>query len=402
MAQYLNAADLRKDSPDDPLGAAIQAIGYGGRIYCPGDESIGPWRPPTKDGWTINKPLEIFGDGRVNEWCGLGYFNDPIRGTADSTIFTLKEGGNHFYLHDIALSNPAGLQFGVSGDERGFTVPKGEGDAIRFLEVGKVVWGTTLERVGILYPGRHCMNMFPTDLGGTTGYWVSPSFQDVTGYGGNGYGLRMRNATAISFRNVSLTQNRLGGLWGHSLDGVISDSPPEGNGFDTIDPSNESSGFYIEDSGALTIRCRFEDFGHGLAQTGLFLRRCDGIVVDGCMFEAPGRTGIHAEFVRSCYFGTNAHYGMETTLQIEDDGFSKDCEILDQKNLGWSAGTGQMIIPPNQSHVRHRSTTLAQEVACVVPSGTISPPSVGQVIYDKPNKRVRIYDGSRWRTIGSY
>lgn len=401
MPQYLNAADFRKDYPEDPLGAAIRASNYGGVIYCPGDEVIGPWRPPTKDGWTIDKPLQIYGDGRVNEACGLGYYIDPIRGTADSTIINLKQGANHFYLHDIALSGATGIQSGVRDDPRGFTVPYGTGCGVKFVDPGKVIWGTCFERVGVLYSGGHALDFTPQDAE-QTAYFVSPVFHNVSLYGSNGYGIRMRNTTAISFHAVSMNQNRLGALWGHSLDGVLSDCWPEGNGYDQTDPANEAAGLYIEDSAALTIRCRFEDCGHGKAQTHLFLRRCEGVVVDGCAFELPGKRGIYAENVKNCTFGQNSHYGLETTLEIANDGVSKDCHIYDQKNMGWSAGTGQSIVPANQKHFRYKATTENEISRCVIPPSAPAPNSSGQVFYDKPNRRVRLWDGSRWRTIGSY
>lgn len=403
MAQYLNAADFISVDPVDPIGAAIKASNYGGKIYVPGrEEKFGPWRPPTKEGWTIDKPIEIFGDGRVNEAVGLGY-HVGVNSTADSVIFRLKQGANHFYLHDIALSGPTGYAQD-STDPRGFTIPKGTGCGIRYTEPGKVIGGVTLENVGIFYSGGDGIDCTPPDTD-STGYFVAPYFHNVKIYGCNGWGMRLRNATALSFRGVSMNQCRMGALWASSIDGMIDACVPEGNGYDLTDPFTQAN-VYIENSAGLTINARLEDYGHGLSKTGLILKNCEGVVVDGSMFQGAGGsgTGIYAENIKNCYFGQNTYYGMTTTLHIADDGKSKDCHIFDQRNFGWSYGTGQMIVPKSQKHFRYYATdSVPRQNQCVLPGPPQpSQPVSGQVFYDKSNRRVRLFDGSRWRTIGSY
>lgn len=339
--------------------AAYDAAPAGGRIYCP--NSLGQFIPPTAAGWTIDKAIEVFGDGLGSSATlaqGFGYFDaGGATGTKNSVVFNLTENAR-FYLHDIVIYPPSGQP--ASG---------GTGDAIRFAPASAPtpMVNLIIERCFILYAGRSGLR-----IGDGTQYAVHTSVRDTTIYGCRDVGVYFNLSNIINLDTVVSTTNRgevlnyascfyFEGCSDVSMRACTAEVAGQG-----LSNADYSGYVHLSSVHSGNIQCHIEDAGEAAIKNGIVINSSKGINVAGTTISFPAAAGSKAITLLNGaignFIGANEINFVEYAVKVDSAAADYGNVIMPQMVLNSNAtAPGKITLPAN-----HRNFALITNITAGV------------------------------------
>jgi hypothetical protein len=307
------------------LAAAMAAKANCHTFYIPSE--IARYQAASAAGWNPPMPqTTIEGDGRHSgEDAGLWPWADPLvpnrLGTGDSTIIRVTK--DALTLRDLVISN-----------NRGYV--KGVGDGVAFTERGTIS-GPDMHGVGILYVGRHCVNLQPQwEDDGRANYIVGASWRDCVFYGAGSHGLVLDTVNVLRMDHVFSIRHGGRGL-------VLT----RGGLFDitSLVCENVNGGVLIQGAGPGTISGHFEQFARGGQpfdvssfgrEPGIILDNVRGVTLGSSTFGDWTGANPVSILLRNgttgCTIMPSTHAGVSYTV---DDGGCSGNTIWRQKWPPW-------------------------------------------------------------------
>jgi len=322
---------------------AIAAVPSGGRLYFP--MSGGPYTAPSAAGWTLTKPIEIFGDGgQTNTGTLIRPFAWSGAGNKDDVVFNIQANG--IYIHDIRIDNSVG-----------YTATAGTGDYVRFDDT-TVIARFSMERVGLFYPGRSGVRFVGN------AYSVEMTFKDVTIYGATGPGFYLNTCNVVKLDNVLVTEclgyqtGSPSGIGGsaylfYGCSEIVMDCCTAEQCGDNLANADYDGYIHLSVCHSSTISSvHIEDQGEAAIRNGIILNVCRGTTISSCGVSFPagagsaGSKGIHlVGGCKGCMIGANEFNYCDSTVKIDAVTDIGNTVMPQSVNSSDANAPGEVIIP---------------------------------------------------------
>jgi hypothetical protein len=380
--------------------AAIAAAQTGDRIYFPGP-TPGAYIAPA-GGWTIQKSLEIFGDG-------------PGMGTGDTgTTLKPNSANDHVFVIQAPVDNVHIRDLKIKLDNQ--PASDGTGNGIHCLTTtNNKATGLQIERVQIANLGNDGIH-----IDGNASAVIFLHITDCQVVACRGSGLYLKNCSSSYVQGGYLTANRKFGAYietcGIRLIAVAFENNQAAGASNDYDAQ-----LRLKLSHAFTVLgCHVEEFDNNAnAKTGVSIENCvGGHFGGGYLGNATGVAGSRGIFIssasRGIVVGPNQWSYVDMLVEIKATDNNTGCIIMPQLTVNMDANTAGTISLPDQDgngNFAFVPTTKTSNVGAgillprvtttvrdAIPSGILQR---GLVLYNSTTGKLNFYDGTAWRAVTS-